>query len=31
MLQQNIFLEQSLVRGTMRPYTDAELAEYRRP
>jgi haloalkane dehalogenase len=30
-LQQNIFLEQSLVRGTMRPYTDAELAEYRRP
>ena len=30
-LQQNIFIEQSLVRGTLRPYTDAELAEYRRP
>jgi len=30
-LQQNIFIEQSIVKGTMRPYTDAEMAEYRRP
>jgi haloalkane dehalogenase len=30
-LQQNIFLEQSLLQGTLRPYTDAEMAEYRRP
>jgi haloalkane dehalogenase len=30
-LQQNIFIEQSIVKGTMRPYSDAELAEYRRP
>jgi haloalkane dehalogenase len=30
-LQQNIFLEQSLVRGTLRPFTDAEMTEYRRP
>lgn len=30
-LQQNIFIEQSIVRGTLRPYTDAEMAEYRRP
>ncbi|MCU1259389.1 MAG: haloalkane dehalogenase [Bryobacterales bacterium] len=30
-VQQNIFIEQSIVRGTMRPYTDAEMAEYRRP
>jgi haloalkane dehalogenase len=30
-LQQNIFIEQSIVRGTLRPFTDAEMAEYRRP
>jgi haloalkane dehalogenase len=30
-LQKNIFLEQSIVRGTMRTYTDAEMTEYRRP
>jgi haloalkane dehalogenase len=30
-LQQNIFLEQSLVKGTLRAYTDPELAEYHRP
>ena len=30
-LQQNIFIEQSLVRGTRRTFTDEELAEYRRP
>jgi haloalkane dehalogenase len=30
-LQQNIFIEQSLVKGTLRAYTDLELAEYRRP
>jgi haloalkane dehalogenase len=30
-LQQNIFLEQSLFRGTLRPLTDAEMDEYRRP
>jgi haloalkane dehalogenase len=30
-LEQNIFIEQSIVRGTLRPYTDAEMAEYRRP
>jgi haloalkane dehalogenase len=30
-LQQNIFIEQSIVRGTLRPYTDAEMAEYHRP
>ncbi len=30
-LQQNIFLEQSIVKGTMRAFTDAEMAEYRRP
>jgi haloalkane dehalogenase len=30
-LQQNIFIEQSIVRGTIRPYTDAEMTEYRRP
>jgi haloalkane dehalogenase len=30
-LQQNIFIEQSIVRGTLRPLTDAEMAEYRRP
>jgi haloalkane dehalogenase len=30
-LQQNIFLEQSLVKGTLRPFTDVEMAEYRRP
>jgi haloalkane dehalogenase len=28
-LQQNIFIE-SLVKGTLRPFTDAEMAEYRR-
>jgi haloalkane dehalogenase len=30
-LQENIFIEQSIVKGTMRSYTDAEMAEYRRP
>jgi haloalkane dehalogenase len=30
-LQQNIFIEQSIVKGTMRPFTDGELTEYRRP
>jgi haloalkane dehalogenase len=30
-LQQNIFIEQSIVKGTMRSYADAEIAEYRRP
>lgn len=30
-LQQNIFIEQSIVKGTLRTYTDAEIAEYRRP
>jgi haloalkane dehalogenase len=30
-LQQNIFIEQSIVKGTMRPFTDDEMAEYRRP
>jgi haloalkane dehalogenase len=30
-LQQNIFIEQSIVKGTLRPFTDAEMAEYRRP
>jgi haloalkane dehalogenase len=30
-LQQNIFIEQSIVKGTMRPLTEAEMAEYRRP
>ena len=30
-LQQNIFIEQSLVKGTLRQLTDAELTEYRRP
>jgi haloalkane dehalogenase len=30
-LQQNIFIEQSIVKGTLRAFTDAEMAEYRRP
>jgi haloalkane dehalogenase len=30
-LQQNIFIEQSIVKGTLRPFTHAEMAEYRRP
>jgi haloalkane dehalogenase len=30
-LQQNIFIEQSIVKGTLRSFTDAEMAEYRRP
>jgi haloalkane dehalogenase len=30
-LQQNIFIEQSLVKGTLRKFSDVELAEYRRP
>jgi haloalkane dehalogenase len=30
-LKQNIFLEQSIVKGTLRSFTDAEVAEYRRP
>src|SRR6202022_3901261 len=30
-LQQNIFIEQSIVKGTIRPFTDGELTEYRRP
>ncbi|GAB3102241.1 haloalkane dehalogenase [Lysobacter terrae] len=30
-LQQNIFIEQSLVKGTLRQFTDEELTEYRRP
>src|ERR1700738_1070294 len=30
-LQQNIFIEQSIVKGTMRPFTDGELTEYPRP
>jgi haloalkane dehalogenase len=30
-VRQNIFIEQSIVRGTMRRFTDAEMAEYRRP
>lgn len=30
-LQQNIFIEQSLVKGTLRQLTDEELTEYRRP
>jgi haloalkane dehalogenase len=30
-LQQNIFIEQSIVKGTMRQYTGAQMAEYRRP
>jgi haloalkane dehalogenase len=30
-LQQNIFLEQSLLKGTLRPLTDSEITEYRRP
>jgi haloalkane dehalogenase len=30
-LEQNIFIEQSIVRGTMRPYSDTEMTEYRRP
>ncbi|MEA3118040.1 MAG: haloalkane dehalogenase [Paraburkholderia sp.] len=30
-LQQNIFIEQSIVKGTMWPFTDDELTEYRRP
>ena len=30
-LQQNIFIEQSIVKGTLRPFTEAEMAEYRRP
>lgn len=30
-LQQNIFIEQSLVKGTLRQLRDEELAEYRRP
>jgi haloalkane dehalogenase len=30
-LQQNIFIEQSIVKGTLRPFTDTEMAEYRRP
>jgi haloalkane dehalogenase len=30
-LQRNIFIEQSIVKGTMRRFTDAEMAEYRRP
>jgi haloalkane dehalogenase len=30
-LQQNIFIEQSLVKGTLRQFSDVELAEYRRP
>jgi haloalkane dehalogenase len=30
-LQQNIFIEQSIVRGTLRPYTEEEMAEFRRP
>jgi haloalkane dehalogenase len=30
-LQRNIFIEQSIVKGTMRRLTDAEMAEYRRP
>jgi haloalkane dehalogenase len=30
-LQQNIFIEQSIVKGTLRSFSDAEMAEYRRP
>ncbi|RWX12886.1 haloalkane dehalogenase [Rhizobium leguminosarum] len=30
-LKQNIFIEQSIVKGTLRPFSDAEMAEYRRP
>jgi haloalkane dehalogenase len=30
-LQRNIFIEQSLVKGTLRTYADDEMAEYRRP
>jgi haloalkane dehalogenase len=30
-LQQNIFLEQSIVKGTLRPFNEVEMAEYRRP
>src|SRR5260221_9655897 len=30
-LQRNIFIEQSIVKGTMRRFTDDEMAEYRRP
>lgn len=30
-LQQNIFIEQSIVKGTMRPFTEEEMTEYRRP
>jgi haloalkane dehalogenase len=30
-LEQNIFIEQSIVRGTMRPFTEEEMTEYRRP
>jgi haloalkane dehalogenase len=30
-LQQNIFIEQSIVKGTLRAFTDTEMAEYRRP
>jgi haloalkane dehalogenase len=30
-LEQNIFIEQSIVKGTIRSYTDDEMAEYRRP
>ena len=30
-LQQNIFIEQSIINGTLRPFTDAEMTEYRRP
>jgi haloalkane dehalogenase len=30
-LEKNIFIEQSLVKGTLRTFSDEELAEYRRP
>ncbi len=30
-LNQNIFIEQSIVRGTMRPFDEEEMTEYRRP